>query len=156
MRDECDSNGFFKPRICRPGPREGTLICACVFPANGTRLSDVLVDQRSNDVALSRRPICIRKGALINFARHIILFCSILVYKPCTIRRFNRTITVQHGHTFVDSCGCAYCKCYLGQLSCSRRRSVCQRNCTTEGCPLGDGTQLVHGQSIQVDCNRLA
>ena len=65
MGDECDSNGFFKPRICRPGPREGTLICACVFPTNGTRLSEVLVDQRSNDVALSRRPTCISLGELL-------------------------------------------------------------------------------------------
>ena len=77
------------------------------------------------------------------------------VYPFCRIRRFGRNFRIRHGRTYVDPCRCTFCKCFFGRLHCSRRRRVCLRNCTIErNCTLPTGTQLQHGQSAQVDCNR--
>ena len=86
--DECDSNGYFKPRYCRTinvtGSNKKRISCVCVFPNNGTRLRDTVTmfdDTGNDEMNEKRKPRCSARGeAMITYhltVKKLSSLCSI-------------------------------------------------------------------------------
>ncbi|XP_019848788.1 PREDICTED: uncharacterized protein LOC109580248 [Amphimedon queenslandica] len=139
--EECDSNGYYKPRYCRVVTvnNRRRIICVCVIPSNGTRLNDTRTtfeDTGNEEENENRKPRCRER-----------------VYGTCRVTRGGRRFLVKHGEHDTNPCMCRTCVCYFGTLYCRTRRN-CRRCDLTKTCTLPNNTVIRHGQSARVDCNR--
>ena len=65
--EECDSNGYYKPRYCRAVTTNNIrrIVCVCVIPSNGTRLTDTRTsfeDTGDEDENENMKPRCSGRG----------------------------------------------------------------------------------------------
>ena len=65
---ECDNNGYFKPRYCKTMNNSSRISCVCVYPTNGTKLTDTNTtfdDTGDEEANRERKPKCTSRGKIV-------------------------------------------------------------------------------------------
>ncbi|XP_003384196.1 PREDICTED: uncharacterized protein LOC100633842 [Amphimedon queenslandica] len=134
--NECDNNGYFKPRYCKT--RNIRMSCICVFPINGTRLNNT----KTTFSTTGNKEENERKKPK----------CTTSVYGICSVTRDGRRFIVSHGKHDIDPCSCKKCICLFGTMYC-KTRSNCTGCSAKNNCTLDDGTSIANGRSTRIECN---
>ena len=67
---ECDNNGYFKPRYCKTMNNSRRISCVCVYPTNGTKLTETnttFADTGDEEANRERKPKCTSRGKIVKY-----------------------------------------------------------------------------------------